>query len=211
MEPIQPVPFIDGETHEHADPTASKIGMWLFLLTEVMLFGALFIAFAVYLNRYPLAFRQGSAELHKLIGALNTIVLLTSSLTVALGISFAQRGEERKAIAALIATMGFAGLFLVFKGIEWGEKFSHDIYPGSAAMLERAVGEQVFYGLYFAMTGLHALHVVIGAVAIGFATVLLKAGRVRREGSVLLSNVGLYWHFVDLVWIYLFPLFYLMS
>lgn len=197
-------------TTHHADPEGSKIGMWLFLLTEVMLFGAMFIAFAVYLNSYTLDFKTGSAQLHKLIGGANTLVLLTSSLTVALAIAFAQRGDRKKAALALLATIAFAGVFLVLKGFEWSEKFSHDMIPGSETMLQLPPGEQIFFGLYFAMTGLHGLHVLIGGAVIGIALVLLLKGKIGGPESVWLVNVGLYWHFVDLVWIYLFPLFYLM-
>lgn len=207
---IQTAALTHGDAEEHSDPIGSKMGMWLFLLTEVMLFGAMFIVYSVYLTTHPLDFRAGSAQLHKLIGGVNTVVLLTSSLTVALAIRCSQQGEQKKAIGALLATIGFAGVFLVLKGFEWGEKFSHDVYPGSQTMLEKPVGEQVFFGLYFAMTGLHALHVIIGAGVIGIATYLLRKGSLGGERSVFLSNVGLYWHFVDLVWIYLFPLFYLM-
>lgn len=196
--------------HEHYDPMGVKIGMWLFLFTEVMLFGAFFIAFAVYFTTYTIDFRTGSALLHRDIGAINTVVLLTSSLTIALSIAALERGDRKKAMLLMGTTVAFALLFLVFKSIEWGEKLEHHIYPGSEVMVTNPPGLQVFYGLYFAMTGLHALHVIIGGLAIVAAMVRLRAGKITRDRPLFLVNVGLYWHLVDLVWIYLFPLFYLM-
>jgi len=196
---------------EHYDPVAAKIGMWLFLFTEVMLFGTLFIAFAVYLNQYRFDFQVGSGHLDRLIGATNTVILLTSSLTMALSIAALQRARKQLALGLLLATLTCGLGFLVIKSFEWGAKFSHDIYPQSATMLQKTVGEQVFYGLYFTMTGLHALHVVIGAVVIVFAMAFVKMERVHAQRTVFLHNTGLYWHLVDLIWIFLFPLFYLIG
>jgi cytochrome c oxidase subunit 3 len=195
----------------HHDPVAGKIGMWLFLFTEVLLFGALFIAYAMYLSTYRWAFLETSAHLDKVLGGVNTVILLTSSLTMALGIAALSRAKKRLAYGMLTATLLFALAFLVVKTFEWGHKFAHDIYPSSASMLLKPMGEQVFYGLYFSMTGLHALHVIIGAVAIIGAMWLMVRGHIRPERVGVLENVGLYWHLVDLVWIFLFPLFYLIG
>ena len=196
---------------EHHDPVAGRIGMWLFLFTEVLLFGALFIAFAVYLSMYHHEFTETSAHLDRVLGAANTVILLTSSLTMALGIGALARHRMRLAYGMLSATLLFALAFLVVKSFEWGHKFELDIYPASASMLLKPAGEQVFYGLYFAMTGLHALHIVIGVIAILATMGLMARGRVRAERPGTLENVGLYWHLVDLVWIFLFPLFYLIG
>ncbi len=196
---------------EHYDPVGAKIGMWLFLFTEVFLFGALFITFAVYLSLYRFDFQVGSRHLDRLMGAGNTVILLTSSLTMALSIAALERARKKLALGLLLATLVFAAAFLVIKSFEWGSKFSHDIYPNSATMLQKTMGEQVFYGLYFTMTGLHALHVVIGAAVILFAMVFIKMNRIRPERIVFLHNTGLYWHLVDLIWIFLFPLFYLIG
>jgi cytochrome c oxidase subunit 3 len=202
----------EGGAHAvHYDPIGSKIGMWLFLFTEVLLFGTLFIAYAVYLNKYHFEFHDGSAELNKPLGAINTVILLTSSLTMALSIAAIERGRKGLSLALQAFTVLCAAGFMVIKAFEWGHKFAHGIYPISEEMLLRPVGEQIFYGLYFTMTGLHALHVVIGAVAILVAMILVQKARIRRERFAFLENVGLYWHLVDLVWIYLFPLFYLMK
>ncbi len=192
------------------DPVGARLGMWLFLFTEILLFGALFITYAVYLKTYTWQFTQGSHELSIPLGATNTIVLLTSSLFVAISISAIQRGKSQLAVRLLDLTLLCAFIFLVIKSIEWSTKFEHGLYPGSLHMQDLAFGENIFVTLYFTMTGLHALHVIIGAALILWARRRILKGRVTAERFVLLGNVGLYWHLVDLVWIYLFPLFYLM-
>jgi cytochrome c oxidase subunit 3 len=196
---------------EHYDPVGAKIGMWLFLFTEFLLFGTLFIAFAVYLSMYRFDFQVGSAQLDRLVGATNTVILLTSSMTMALAIAALERGRKRLTLGLLLVTVLCSLAFLVIKSYEWNDKFSHDIYPKSVTMLQKPLGEQVFYGLYFSMTGLHAAHVVIGAVVILFAMVFVQMGKVHSDRTVFLHNTGLYWHLVDLIWIYLFPLFYLIG
>ena len=204
-----PVP---GTLHAgHHDPVASKIGMWLFLFTEVLLFGALFIAYAVYLSTYRWDFRAASAHLDKPIGAVNTAILLTSSLSMALAIAALSRANKKLSLGLLVVTLLCAAAFLGLKSFEWGHKFSHDIYPQSETMLLKPGGEQVFYGLYFTMTGLHALHVFLGGAAILLAMVFIRTDRIRPDRISFLENVGLYWHLVDLVWIFLFPLFYLIG
>jgi cytochrome c oxidase subunit 3 len=196
---------------EHYDPVAGKIGMWLFLFTEVLLFGTLFIVYGVYLDTHFWDFREGSSHLDKLIGAVNTLILLTSSMTMALAIASLERGKKKRSLLLMLTTVLCALAFLGIKSVEWGSKFAHDVYPKSATMLEKAYGEQIFYGLYFTMTGLHALHVVIGAVVILLAMRLVATGKIRAERIVFLENTGLYWHLVDLIWIFLFPLFYLIG
>ena len=195
---------------EHYDPAGSKLGMWLFLLTEAFLFGTMFIVYAVYLNRHGWSFREGARELDKLMGAANTAILLTSSLTMALAIAAMARSRRGLCQALLATTILLACAFLVIKGLEWEHKFTHGIYPKSPDMLRRPPGEQTFFGLYFLMTGLHGLHVVAGAAAIGWAMLRIARGRITPDRPVVLANVGLYWHLVDVVWIYLFPLFYLI-
>jgi len=203
------------DDHAHAgvlpyDPTGAKIGMWLFLFTEVLLFGTLFIVYAVYLSTFTWQFTTASEELNIPIGATNTLILLTSSLTMALSIAALQRGNKRHSLALMNITLACALAFLVIKSFEWGAKFEHHIYPGSPQLLERLKGEIVYFGLYFTMTGLHALHVLIGAGAILWARARVRRNLVTAERLVFLENVGLYWHLVDLVWIFLFPLFYLI-
>jgi cytochrome c oxidase subunit 3 len=202
----------NGAVHaEHYDPVGAKIGMWLFLFTEVLLFGTLFIVYAVYLFDFNWQFQMGSKELNIPVGAANTVILLTSSLTMALSIAALQRSQKALSIRMMYATLACAAAFLVIKAFEWGAKFEHQIYPGSEQLLERTKGEIVFFGLYFTMTGLHALHVIIGGVVILMALKRVRRGSVHAGRIVFLENTGLYWHLVDLVWIYLFPLFYLIG
>ncbi len=201
-----------GDAHaEHYDPAASRIGMWLFLFTEVLLFGGMFIAYAVYLHLHRAGFEEASGHLDIMSGAVNTAILLTSSLTMALAIAAMSRGKRNLSLGLLATTIAFAAGFMVIKAFEWGHKFHLDIFPKSATMLDKPQGEQVFYGLYFTMTGLHAAHVIIGAVAILFAAAFIIKGKVRPGRMAFIENVGLYWHLVDLVWIFLFPLFYLIG
>ena len=209
-------PTGDAEHDAHGlpyDPTGAKIGMWLFLFTEVLLFGSLFIMYAVYLNRYFWQFRDGSAQLSILFGGINTAVLLTSSLTMALSIAALARGHVQFCQKLLNWTLFLAFVFLVIKAFEWGAKFEHHIYPNSPYLIDQGDGKGlvVFYNTYFTMTGLHALHIVAGIGVIIWAKALIAKGKVNPERAVLLDNVGLYWHLVDLVWIFLFPLFYLIG
>ena len=214
MTPDPALTHASAEAHagraEHYDPVAGKIGMWLFLFTEVLLFGSMFICFAVYLSLYRTEFQAASHHLDKLIGAANTAILLTSSLTMALAIATLGRGNRKLTQMLLALTILLALTFVVIKSFEWHHKFETDIYPRSATMLAKPMGEQVFYGLYFTMTGLHALHVLIGAFVIVLAMILIARGKIHRERIIFLENTGLYWHLVDLVWIFLFPLFYLI-
>jgi cytochrome c oxidase subunit 3 len=204
---------VDHGNHEamHHDPVASKMGMWLFLFTEVILFGTMFIAFAVYLSLYTKDFMAGSAMLDVPIGAVNTVILLTSSLTMALSIWALQKAKKTLCLGLLGATVLFAAAFLVIKGFEWSAKFHHHIYPNSPLMELWPRGKVTFYGLYFAMTGLHALHVLAGALVILIAVVMVQKGKIHDGRIAFLENTGLYWHLVDVIWIYLFPLFYLIG
>lgn len=194
----------------HKDYQGAKLGMWLFLFTEVLLFGGMFVLYSVYLHRYPTEYHEAGKELNAVIGGLNTVVLLISSYFVALAISFLQRGDKKKAIQFTYLTIFMAFVFLVNKFFEWKAKFSHGIYPGSEHLREIPQGESVFYGLYFLMTGLHGLHVIIGGCVLGYVIYLMKIDKVNGTDFVMLENAGLYWHLVDLIWIFLFPLFYLV-
>jgi len=196
---------------EHYNPLAGRIGMWLFLFTEMLLFGTVFIGYAVYLDKYKLDFQLSSHELDKLVGAANTVILLTSSLTMALSIAALARGRKRPALGLMALTVLAALLFMGIKAYEWGHKFETGIYPTSKTMLSRSAGVQVFYGLYFTMTGLHAAHVVAGALAILITMRMVAREAVRSDRMAFMINVGLYWHLVDVIWIFLFPLFYLIG
>lgn len=193
------------------DYAAAKMGMWLFLFTEILLFGGLFLLYAAYRHRYPVEFHSAHLSLDVVLGAANTVVLITSSLTVALAISALQQGRMRHCTVFLSATVALALLFLVNKYFEWGAKFAHGIYPGSEHLASLPKAENLFFGLYFSMTGLHGVHVIVGAILLSWVGWLIHRGRVTPADYVTLENAGLYWHLVDLVWIFLFPLFYLIS
>jgi cytochrome c oxidase subunit III len=195
----------------HRDDEGAKLGMWLFLVTEIVLFGGLFVAYSYLRYRYPSEFHHGGSEMNVVLGVTNTLVLLTSSLTVALSIVSIQRGDARTTIVLLSATIALAVTFLVIKGIEWAAKFQHGLYPNSAHLATLPPGEQVFFGLYFTMTGLHALHVTVGVGVIAVLARMVAVGSIRRDRYIHLENGGLYWHLVDVIWIFLLPLFYLAA
>lgn len=196
--------------HAHRDDVGSRIGMWLFLFTELILFGGLFIAYVVYRFRFPEEFHLAAMELDTLVGTVNTLILLTSSLTVAMSITALRQGRKGLSAFLLSGTLVLGLAFLVNKYFEWGHKFDAGLYPQSAAMLALPQGEILYFGLYYVMTGLHALHVVIGLVILGVMLRGVLRGTVTPEHPLRLEVGGLYWHLVDIIWIFLFPLFYLL-
>ncbi len=195
----------------HRDDVGAKMGMWLFLFTEVLLFGGMFLVYAVYRYQYPSQFHIAAMELNTAMGTFNTIILLTSSLTVALSIVALHNGKKILSLILLSATLLFALIFMVVKYFEWTTKISHGIYPGSPELLAKPNGQILFFGLYYVMTGLHGLHVLIGMVVIAFMIVFIAKDKVTADNYIKLENSGLYWHLVDLIWIFLFPLFYLIQ
>lgn len=199
------------DPHLHRDDEGSRLGMWLFLFTELILFGGMFLVFAVYKFIHYEEFHAAARELNSMFGALNTIILLTSSLTIVLSIVAIQKGQKLLSIFFQIITIFFALGFMVNKYFEWSAKFSHGIYPGSETLLEKSSGEILFFGLYYVMTGLHGLHVVIGVLLIGYMTYETIKNKVNSDKYVRLESAGLYWHLVDIIWIFLFPLFYLIA
>jgi cytochrome c oxidase subunit 3 len=195
----------------HRDDLASKTGMWLFLFTEMLLFGGLFVVYSVYRFRNAEAFHLAARELNVAIGTINTIILLISSTTIAMSITAIQKKNKKLALLLLGITIVLGLAFLVNKYFEWGEHIKEHIFPGSAVLALRGQGDVLFYGLYFFMTGLHALHIIIGLIFIGVITTLISRDKINSDNFVLLENSGLYWHLVDLIWIFLFPLFYLIT
>jgi len=201
---------------------ASSLGMWLFLATEIMFFGGMFCAYLIYRLNYFNEFAAGSRSLNLKLGTINTIVLICSSLTVALGVRAAQMGKRKLLVVLLILTLIFGLAFLGIKGIEWNEKFKEHHVPGASFDASDLIRdypqihidpshEQIYFSLYFAMTGLHALHMIIG---VGIFTYLLYYSWKGLYGPNYYTPIelgGLYWHFVDIVWIYLFPLLYLID
>ena len=233
----------------HLDVKGSRIGMWLFLCTELLLFGGLFLLYAVYRMKFPADFHFAAKNLDLTVASVNTVLLLTSSLTMVLGVGMLERRRRKASAWFIVLTILMGAVFLVNKYFEWMHKIHHGLYPGSAELLDRTMGENIFYGLYFLMTGLHGVHVVAGMIVLGCMVGMLRrppqrtvvwpsgAPQVqgvpgasdRRVASVAVTwrydedeeldarrlsrveNAGLYWHLVDLVWIFLFPLFYLIS
>jgi cytochrome c oxidase subunit 3 len=197
--------------HVHRDDVGSRMGMWLFLFTELLLFGGMFLIYSVYRFEYPEAFHVAAKELNIIMGAFNTAVLLTSSMTMALSIVAIQRNQKTLSMVLQIITIMFAIFFLVNKYFEWSAKFHHGIYPGSEELLSKGSGEILFFGLYYVMTGLHGLHVIVGMFLIAVMTRLTRKDIINYESYARLENAGLYWHLVDIIWIFLFPLFYLIT
>jgi cytochrome c oxidase subunit III len=192
---------------------AGTLGIWVFLVTEVLFFGGMFTAYLVYRLCYPQAFAEASHHLDVMLGGINTAVLICSSLTMALAVYGAQGGRRTLLIGCLLLTIVLGATFLGIKFLEYHHKFEEHLVPGAGFAFpgEYAQHAQLFFSLYFAMTGVHALHMVIG---LGILAVL--AVRAWRSRNVLLvytsvEFTGLYWHFVDIVWIFLFPLLYLVS
>jgi cytochrome c oxidase subunit III len=191
----------------------SLLGMWVFLVTEILFFGGLFLTYAVYRHWYPSAFAAASHEMIVWAGTLNTVVLITSSLTMALAVHAAQNGERRTLIVLLIATMALGCVFLGVKAFEYRTEFVEGHLPGSGFQFEGAYARQaqIFFSLYFVMTGLHAVHMIIG---LGVMAVMLWwswRGVITAQYASPIEISGLYWHFVDIVWIFLFPLLYLVG
>ena len=199
------------EHSEHIDSDTGKMGMWLFLFTELFLFGGLFIVYAVMRSKYAQDFHHAALELNAFVGATNTVVLLVSSMTAAMSLTAIQQNRKGKAMGLIFLTLLFAGVFMVNKYFEWGHKFDLHLYPGSEVMKNMPHGEIMFFGLYFMMTGLHALHVIIGGILLTIVLLRINSGKINSEHYLLLENGALYWHLVDLIWIFLFPLLYLIT
>jgi cytochrome c oxidase subunit III len=192
---------------------SATLGMWIFLVTEVMFFGGLFMAYLLYRVWYPQAWSIGSLELDIVLGGVNTVVLIGSSLTMALAVRAAQTGFPRATVTWLLLTMTLGLTFLVIKGFEYAHKFHEHHVPGPNFQFEGPHARQVeiFLSLYFAMTGLHALHMVIGFGLLSVIAWMAWKRRFTPEWYAPVEMSGLYWHFVDIVWIFLFPLLYLVD
>lgn len=238
-----------GLQHQFDDMEQQKeavtIGMWMFLVQELMFFGGIFMVYLLYRSKYPLAFAMGSNHLDLSWGLFNTVVLILSSLTMAMAVWSAQKSNRNLQVIFILVTMILGGVFLGVKAIEYTDKYHHNLIPfapfefkwhpeGEEAQLERTLADtepafaaeakmikadyhlfegkvQIFYWIYFAMTGLHALHMVIGIGIMIWLLITAWQGRYSADyyGPVEIS--GLYWHFVDIVWIFLFPMLYLLG
>ncbi len=197
-----------GQQHE-----AATLGMWLFLATEVLFFGGLFAAYMLYRVWYPETWGAASRTLDVTLGAANTLVLITSSLTMALAVRAAATDKRRTLLIFLVLTMVLGAVFLGIKGIEYAHKFAEHHVPGPGFHFEGAAPERanLFFSLYFAMTGLHAAHMIIGLGLMAVMCWMAARGRFSARWHTPVEVSGLYWHFVDIVWIFLFPLLYLVD
>ncbi len=201
----------EGYSGHRIDYTGAKMGMWIFLFTEVLFFGGLFLLYSVFRDKYTVDFHNAAAELDLFLGTANTAILLTSSMSMALSIAVLRNGRYRLSMLCQAATVVLGVIFLINKYVEWGAHIGHGIYPDSPALLNMSRGKIIFFSLYYVMTGLHGLHVLIGVFVISGTLIFTVRRWITRTDFVKLENTGLYWHFVDIVWIYLFPLFYLIT
>jgi cytochrome c oxidase subunit 3 len=208
------VPFLQhhfSEMNQQAE--ASKIGMWLFLVTEILLFGGLFVGYGIMHMRHPEAFREAHHHLDRVMGALNTVVLLISSFTMVMAVWAASMSKKKLLIWMLVLTLICAGIFLVVKYFEYSHKFHDGLLPGKfyTHQGDTVPGQFLFFSFYFMMTGLHGLHVLLGMVAITWVLIRAIKGHFSSAYYGPVDLVGLYWHLVDMIWIYVFPLMYLLS
>jgi cytochrome c oxidase subunit 3 len=203
--------------HHFADSeqefTANKLGFWIFLVTEIMLFGGLFVAYVVFRQMFPETFIAAHEHLDRTMGATNTVVLICSSFSMALAVRSAMTGQKRLQITFLSITLALAATFLVIKYFEYSEKIAHGYLPGFwySPHPGDPVNGNIFFGIYFTMTGLHGLHVVAGMIAITWVMVKAAKGQFSGAWYTPVEITGMYWHLVDLIWIYLFLLFYLVG
>lgn len=205
--------------HQFDDPEqqheSSYLGMWVFLATEVLFLGGLFASYSVYRFTYPEAFTAASRHLFMWLGAVNTAVLLCSSLTMALAVHAAQRGRRGRLIGFLIATMLLGLMFLGIKATEYYLEYQEHLVPLKGFIFAYEGPDprkaELFFNFYFAMTGLHALHVIIGVGIVGLMAVLAWRNRFSAQYSTPVELGGMFWHFVDIVWVFLFPLLYLVG
>jgi len=207
-----PVARLGDPPHVHHMDSATayagaKLGLWLFLATEVLLFSVLFASFTIYRSMDLETFHKASHHLDWRLGGLNTIVLLFSSFTAALAVDAAQKGQQSRVVRNLFITICCAGIFLVIKSIEYTSKYHHGLFPGG----EHYKDYKSYFGLYYVMTGIHGLHVIIGMGVLGWALLLARKGRISERYYTPVEMGVLYWHLVDLIWIYLFPLLYLVG
>ena len=206
---IIPHHFVSAE----AEFEASKFGMWIFLVTEVLLFGGLFVAYCIFRGLYPETFHEAHLQLNKTMGATNTVVLLFSSLTMALGVAYAQRNERKKSASMLVLTLICGATFMVIKYFEWTHKFHEGIFTAGYYKFDgiKAASPGLFFSIYFMMTGLHGIHVLIGMSIITWVLIRTRRNDFNAQYYTPVELTGLYWHLVDLIWIFLFPLFYLIG
>ncbi len=204
---------IEGEDSEHLSLETQSMGMWLFLMSEIMFFGAVFAAYMVYRHAYPQVFEEASRNLDLTLGTINTAILLTSSLCMALAVNSAARGSRKQIVFFLLATIILGIIFLGIKFVEYSREFSEHLFPGGdfKYLGSDPAQAKIFFSLYFTLTGLHAVHMIIGIFLIVILTVMAWRRNFTPEHYAPVDMIGLYWHFVDIVWIFIFPLLYLIG
>ena len=200
-------------TDAHQQREAARIGMWIFLATEVMFFAALFTAYSIFLHLNPEGFISASRHNDFWLGSLNTAVLLTSSLTMALAVQAAKAGEQKALIRFLLVTMVLGSAFLGIKGIEYAHHFHEHLFPGPDFSYDPRYARpaQMFFYLYFTMTAIHGLHMIGGIGVLAVLVELSRRGKITMSYNTPIELAGLYWHFVDVIWIFLFPMLYLLG
>ncbi len=222
---INGVPVQEHYRDAEHQTSSAKQGIWLFMTTEILMFGGLFIGYALYHMKYPEMFAEGARFLDWRLGFINTLVLIFSSLTMALGIYYCQINQTKKAVVALAVTILCGAIFMVIKYFEYTHKFHMGIYPGRMLDLEQlnhhltSLGEKtvtstnlgMYFGFYFCMSGLHGIHVLLGMAMIGWTLFRTMRGDFNSNYYVAVEGVGIFWHIIDLIWIFLFPLLYLVG
>jgi cytochrome c oxidase subunit 3 len=204
---------IEGEDSEHLSLETQSMGMWLFLMSEIMFFGAVFAAYMVYRHAYPQVFEEASRHLDLTLGSINTAILLTSSLCMALAVNSAARGSRKQIVFFLLATIVLGIIFLGIKFVEYSREFSEHLFPGGDFQYPGSdpARAKIFFSLYFTLTGLHAVHMIIGILLIGILAIMAWRRNFTAQHYAPVDMIGLYWHFVDIVWIFIFPLLYLIG
>ena len=205
--------------HHFKDATqqylSGKEGIWLFMLTEILMFGAIFVAYAIYHHAYPEMFAEGAKSLDWKMGFVNTLVLIFSSFTMAISISYIQRNEQKKAVIALATTVLCGAIFMVIKYFEYTHKFHLGLFPGKFLDVAKVGAEHanlgLYFGFYYCMTGLHGIHVLLGMGLIIWCLIRTMRGDFHGQYWIVVEGVGIFWHIVDLIWIFLFPLLYLVG
>ena len=203
-----------GNTHEvvdfNNDYIGAKLGFWLFIFTEIMIFGAMFLVFGFYLFQFAQDFMDASASLNRVLGGINTFILLISALTMGISLVKLRNDQVKESKKYIWMTIILATIFLTIKYFEWSHEIHIGIYPGSPTLAELEHGTQLFFGLYFTMTGLHGLHIIIGIGVMFWVLALINSGKINSKDFVILENTALYWDLVHLVWVFVFPIFYLI-
>jgi cytochrome c oxidase subunit 3 len=203
-------PYFSNLEQQHE---VNQLGMWVFLVTEVMLFGGIFMSYAVYAFAYPEAFGAASRELNLILSSINTFILLCSSLTMALAVRYTQLSRRKTQVLFLVLTIILGSIFLGIKGIEYYDDYIHHLIPGPSFQFEAEYIQQaqLFFILYFAATGLHGVHMIVGELILTYLAIKSWRGLYTGLNYDDIENAGLYWHFVDIAWVFIFPLFYLIE